>query len=231
MAPEGVLTQVCRAGGESSNYAVTVAAVKIRQGDNFSLMAPLYDRAHGWGIGKRHRQAQKQPLQQGSTREPSIQIQVWQYKRLWLKSAWDQETYSCGHVAQPHAERRGLKGAGISDSAAPVEGGNDLGGCGEEGKEGEQRRAPHTQSSTDLHPFGPTRSLPEIRMEEGTAAVWNYGSSCYGRLILTKRVSLLWPRQVREDVQIVFAGDLEKWTVGIDIWYHAYEYGNQNDIQ
>ena len=56
MAPEGVLTQVCRAGGESSNYAVAVA-VKIRQGDNFSLMALLYDRAHGWGIGKRQRQA------------------------------------------------------------------------------------------------------------------------------------------------------------------------------
>ena len=70
------------------------------------------------------------------------------------------------NVAQPHGERRGLKGAGISDSAAPVQGGNDLGGCGEDEKEEGRWRAPNTQSSTDLHPFGPTSSLPEIRIEE-----------------------------------------------------------------
>ena len=67
-----------------------------------------------------------------------------------------------------HMGRGGaLRGAGISDSAAPVQGGNDLGGCGEEEEEEEGRwRAPNTQSSTDLHPFGPTSSLPEIRIEE-----------------------------------------------------------------
>ena len=128
------------------------------------------------------------------------------------------------NVAQPRGERRGLKGGWDKRQRSACSRGKWPRRLWRRREGG---RAVACAEYAKLHWFASLRTnqLPPWDKDRGAVAVWNYGS-CYGRLILTRRVCRLWPRQVRIDVQIVFAGDIKKSSVqiesSIEYWNHIY---------